>query len=170
MIVEAVVAVVGLAMIAIAVYTSMTRINDFATANRLNSLATSVITDRAERALAPTQFFYTSPGSSTNVTPAELTSGTSSAAVAIYVDPDITVSGTSAAQLQISNTGSATLAPSSFALVTGTMTTAITDMTPTVASGTSLTVYLKRTDVTLNYKYRGRNYSVTTSTLRSPTM
>ena len=165
MIVEAAVVVACLSMMAVAIYSSMTRINDFATTNRLSSLATSIVTDQAERALGATGFLYVGPGSSSNTTPTELTTGTTTATVGIYVDPDISVSGTNVAQLQVSNTAAA-----SFALITGTMTTVVTDRTDLLVSSTGAATLplIKQTNVSLSYKYRGRSYQVSTSTLRAP--
>lgn len=164
-ILEATAVIAGIALMAVAVYSTMTRINDFATANRLNSLSCAVLTDQMEQMI---NAYYQNPGNPVGApTAAILSSGTSSVPVAIYVDPDLNVSGTSAANLQVSNTGSASLSVASFSLITGTMTKVVSDITP-YATGSSYPVYMKQVNLTLNYNFRGRKYQANMDLLRVP--
>ena len=161
----------AIAIAAVAIYASMTRINDYASTNRLNTCATSIVQDQIDRFLSESPFsYYMGTTGSANQIPIDLTTtaGTNTV-VDIYDDPDAVISGTTAAQADLSGTSAL-----AYSMVTGTMTSVVSDTTVQSSganagiTGANLTIFLKKIDVTLNYKFRGRTYQVRMNALRVP--
>lgn len=132
--------VTAISLTAAGLLEGLANINDFATANRLNTCATAIVEDQIDRALRETPF---TPSSNPPSIPQGLTSGTTT--VPIYTDP-------------VTNS----------TMVTGTLAVTVSGTSVPVTTGSAapaVTVYKVRASV--NYHYHAKNYSVTMSTLRS---
>jgi prepilin-type N-terminal cleavage/methylation domain-containing protein len=141
--VETVVGLSMLSMLAAGSFWTMNWMNEYATAARLYSEATAKAEQRMDTILTKGPF---DPTADPQQIPTELTLGTTTQdGVLIYKDP-------------VSNQ----------TVVTGTMTTTVSDTGLNGTVGTTATALnVWKATVTVAWKFRGRNYSVSLDTLRA---
>ena len=157
---EALFALASISFVTIGLYGGLTQINQYATVSRLRTCATAILRDQIDRSLCAGRFDPIN-----NNIPSEFPSltgsnNTATTTQAVYIDP-----GTATSQLLLS---------ASPALVSGSMTIAVTgtNVVVPVASGTATvisgTVTLQQVLVSLNYTYHNTNYTLQMNSLRAP--
>ncbi|MEI6350447.1 MAG: type II secretion system protein [Verrucomicrobiota bacterium] len=140
--VEALIALMVIGITVVSLFAGLSKMNERAAVNRLYTCATAVVQSRIDRSLVDKPF---DPGES-QVHPDLVAHTETTPYIAVYKDPD-----------------------TNQVLVSGTMTTTVSSTTVPVTSGSSLgNVTLQKTDVSLGYQFRGRNYNVQLTCLRSP--
>ena len=138
---EVVIALAVLATMAAACYIGFNSLNAYAVSSRLYSEAQTCAQNQIDLILSKEPFDVTN-----NKIPSVLALGTTTTPnVFIYKDP---VSGN--------------------VVVTGTMTTTVTDLGSTMAfAGATTNLTIRRATVTVTYSFRGKTYSVSLDTMRT---
>jgi len=138
---EVVIALAVLATMAAGCYTGFNSLNAYAVGSRLYSEAQTCAQNQIDLILSKEPFDITN-----NKIPSVLALGTTTTPnVFIYKDP---VTGN--------------------VVVTGTMTTTVTDMGTTMTfAGATSSLNIRRATVTVSYSFRGKNYSVSLDTMRT---